>query len=810
MHRKLKDIISLENFEKLLLISLLIYSIILGGTVGFMYISLKNLTGISELEHYKPSIPTKIYDIKNRLISEYFIEQREIIPYKDIPKNLIKAVIAVEDNDFYEHKGINFQGIIRAFFVNIIAGRIKEGGSTITQQLAKILFTSRKRTYFRKIKEVWLALQIEKLYTKQEILEFYFNQVYLGHGAYGIESAARLYFNKHTKDLTLSECALLAGLPAAPNKYSPLRNPKNAQKRQWKVLKNMIALNMIDEKTAKESFYDFWVNYQTKILSPNLSIWKIRQDKAPYFTEYIRRKVEKEYGKSALYREGLKIYTTLDIDMQKYAQEALWSKIKEQNELYKKNLLNVNEYFDKNFTDLISLLGIALNNEKINKLTDLKEVNRITHVFKYDIIDELDAVSLLFGADDLHKFITSYKNKRFNRKYSGNVEGALIALEPKTGYIKAMVGGSGFSSDNQVNRTVQSHRQPGSAFKPFVYVAALDTGEFTPATTFVDEPIVYIDKEGKEWIPNNYSGRYYGLVTLRRALQHSINIISVKLADKLGVEKVRALAARLLHIYSYKERVKYLPNDLSLALGTASVTPLQMANAFAIFANKGRDVIPISIRYIADRNGNLIKNYEYKILTKPKARILTPQIAFLITDMLKSVFKPGGTAWGAAIKNNFYYVAAGKTGTTDNWRDTWFVGYNKVLSAAVWLGFDNPQRSLGVGQDAGHVAAPIWMKFFKNVFKNRYVPDFAVPENITKKIICLHSGKLPSSYCKDIGPEYFLKGTEPTEVCTECQYGYKKYELDEKSIESLIDKQREEKGKGLFFKKKKRLRLKLH
>jgi penicillin-binding protein 1A len=473
----------------------------------------------------------------------------------------------------------------------------------------------------------------------------------------------------------------------------------------------------------------------------------------------------------------LEIYTTLDIDMQKNAQDALWDKIKKQNEIYNKNILRINEYFDDNFTDLISLLGIALNNEKLNKLTDLKEIRRINHIFQYDLADEINAISLIFGCDDLHKFISKYKNKEFNPKYSGKVEGALIAIEPKTGYIKAMVGGSGFSTENQLNRAVQAHRQAGSSFKPFVYVSALDTGEFTPATTFVDEPIVYIDKEGNEWIPNNYSGKYYGLVTLRKALQHSINIISVKLADKIGIDKVRDIASRLLHIYSYKEKKKYLPDDLSLALGTASVTPLQMATAFAIFANGGKNVIPISIRYISDRHGNLIKNYEYKILSKPRATILTPQIAFLITDMLKSIFKPGGTAWGAAVRNNFFLPASGKTGTTDNWRDTWFVGYNKALAAAVWMGFDNPKRSLGVGQDAGHVAAPVWMKFFQKTFKNTYVPDFTPPDNIIKKVICLHSGKLPSNYCKEIGTEYFLKGTEPTEVCTECQYGYKKYEL---------------------------------
>ncbi len=805
---KIKKYFILKNIEKYLLVMLLFYSIILGGTLGFMYYSLKNLTGIKQLEDYKPSIPTKLYDINGRLISEYFIEQRKIIPLKDVPRHFIDALIAVEDQSFYKHRGINFQGIARAFIVNILSGYIKEGGSTLTQQLAKTLFTSRKRSYFRKIKEVWLALQLEKVYTKNEILEFYFNEMYFGHGAYGIGSASKLYFDKPTSKITIAEAALLAGLPAAPNKYSPLRNPKLSMKRHWKALKNMISQDIITRDAAETIYLEFWQDYESKIISPNVSLWKTRIDKAPYFTEYIRQKIENEFGTSTIYEEGLKIYTTLNLDYQKAAQEALWNKLKKQNNLYYNSINKIKKYFDKNFTDLISLIGLIQDFNKINSLSHLKELNRFNNVFKKDIVNNLDAVSLLFGLDDVQKFIKNYRKKTTKKLKGKKVEGALIAVLPANGHIVAMVGGSGFSSENQLNRSVQSKRQVGSAFKPFVYAAALDTGQYTPATTFIDEPILYIDRKGEEWIPNNYSGKYYGLVTLRNALKKSINIISVKLADDISVEKVRNLSGRMLHIYDYKEQIKYLPDNLSLALGTSSVTPLQMANAFAILANRGRDVIPYSIIHIKDRNNNMIKNYQSKINRKYKSQILTPQIAFLITQMLTSVVKSGGTAWNAAIKENFYMTSAGKTGTTDNWKDTWFVGFSPKLSAAVWIGFDDPSISLGLGQDGGHVAAPVWMRFMKKALKNHYISTFSIPEGLEKVTICLDSGKLPSSYCKNIGEEYFLKGTAPTENCVECKDGYKRYDLDEDKIDALLNKQRENKTEKLFKNRFKNIKLK--
>ncbi len=776
------------KIERFVLVILFLYSITIGFITGHAYISLKQLKGIKSLERYKPVVPSKIFDVKNRLISEYFIEKREVVPLNQIPDIVKEAVIAVEDRDFYKHKGINFKGILRAFFVNLLAGRIKEGGSTITQQLAKVLFTTRKRTILRKLKEAWLALQIEKLYTKDEILEFYLNQMYFGHGAYGIETASRFYFNKSAKDLTIAEAALLAGIIALPNKYSPIRNPELSQRRHWKVLHDLVEEGIITEKQAREEFYKFWLKYKGKILSPYITSWKLRTDKAPYFTEYIRQLLEKKYGASTIYQDGLKIYTTLDLDYQKVARETLQSYLEKYNQIYARRFKKLKNYLNNYYLDTAALLGIITGNPALLKLSEQKDILKINRVFQHKYLDTIELVSLLFGIDSVEKFTEVYREKTKEGLTFDRIEGAIISIDPHTGYIKVMVGGSGFRAENQLNRCVQAYRQVGSAIKPIIYTCALKTGKFTPATTFMDEPIVYVDKTGKEWIPNNFSGKYYGLVTLRKALKHSINIISVKVADQLGIDEVRNFAAKMFHLSPNAMR-RRLPRDLSIALGNITVSPLELATAYAIIANGGKDVIPLSIRYVEDRYGNMIINYEKEVWSKPHRRLFTPQVAFLITDMMSEVLKPGGTAWGAVCETGFHLIAYGKTGTTDNWRDAWFAGFNKRLVTVVWVGFDDYRKSMGAGAEGGRVAAPIWMTFMKKAFQNIYVPPINPPEGIKKIKICKYSGKLPSPECKDVGDEYFIAGSEPTEVCDECGKE-KRYEINEDKIKEILKQKR--------------------
>jgi len=761
-----KKIFTLKNTELTLIFFLTLGAFLYAFILGYVIFSLNNLSGIKLLEEYRPEIPTKIYDKNNRLISEYFIKKRILVPFEDLPKDLLDAIIVKEDRAFYKHSGINPMGILRAFLVNLSSGSIKQGGSTLTQQLAKVLFTSRKRTYFRKIKEAWLALQIERLYTKNEILEMYFNQIYFGHGAYGVEAASRFYFDKSTRDLNFAESTLLAILPNAPNYFSPVRNPKIAQKMHYRLIMKMVKLGYISEEDAKREYYDFWLKYLNQNRSQKKSSWNVRIDRASYFTEYIRRKMDKKLGKNQLYGEGFRIYTTLDLNLQRAAQSVLWKSLRRINKKnYKKRSSIKTEFYKKVYdsVDLLSLL-FSLNNMDIG---GRKTLERFKTEFD-NSKDSLDLLSLMMNLDSAENLLYILKNRgKENVSKVKKVEGAIVSLEPGTGDIRAMVGGSGFNANNQINRVVQMKRQAGSGFKPFVYASALDSGEFTAATVMVDEPIVYFDKDGNKWIPNNYGGHYHGRVTVRKALQKSINIISVKLADTIGLDPILNLASKMLHIYSPEEKRKRLRHDLSIALGTIEVSPLEMATAYGILANSGRDVVPQTLRRIEDRYGNVVENIEAKHTGFRGKAILTPQIAYIMISLMKGILQPGGTAWRAVGYSAYPYasISAGKTGTTDNWKDAWFTGVTPALSTSVWVGFDDYSMSLGRGNTGGAVAAPIWTEFMKYAMQYYDHDDFIEPNGLVKKVICQESGLLATPSCTKTNLELFVKGSEPTKFC---------------------------------------------
>ncbi|MDI6703741.1 MAG: penicillin-binding protein 1A [bacterium] len=640
---------------------LLCLTIGIGAGAGVILALLQELPSLSSLEEYTGkswAIPTKIYSIDNQIIAKFGTEEREIIGLEDCPKDLINAIISIEDANFYKHKGISLKGILRAFWVNLKALRIKEGGSTITQQLSKILFLTRERTFSRKIQEMILALKIELGYTKDEILERYLNKIYFGHGIYGIEAASNFYFNKSTKELNLAECALLAGIPRAPNRYSPILHPESAIARQSDVLNRMYALGYINS-LQKEEAKKAMQKAIKKIKGHKISI-----NKAPYFVEYIRQRLEEKYGENAIYKGGLKVYTTLDLKMQHHAQQAL-----------KEGL------------------------------------------------------------------------ERLNRGRKKKVEGAFIAISPKTGYIKAMVGGSGFRKENQLNRTVQAKRQPGSAFKPFLYAAAIEEG-FTAASTIMDSPVVY-KCQGGTWAPHNYSGGFYGRVRLRKALEKSINVASVKLMNKVTPKKVVDYA-RNMGIKSV------LRPNLSLALGTSEVTPLELVVAYSTFANLGIRVEPIAIRYIEDREGNsLMKN------VPKRCRVLSEETAYIITSLLQGVVKRGTAA--KTVGARIPYPIAGKTGTSDNFVDAWFIGYTPDLCAGVWIGHDEGRISLGKGQVGGVVAAPIFTDFFLR--SNIPFHNFRVPQNICYARVCEETGLLATPFCPKTINEVFIKGIEPVSYC---------------------------------------------
>ena len=633
------------------------------GVAFYLYFA-HDLPSIETLKNYKPSTITRFYSEDGEIIDKFFIENREVISLERIPNHLVQAFISGEDARFFQHKGLDYIAILRALFKNIFSGEVVQGGSTITQQVVKSLLLSPERSFSRKIREAILAFKIEKYLSKDEILFLYLNQIYLGHGAYGVAAAAEDYFGKPVEELTLAESALLAGLPQAPSKHSPYNHPEQAKRRQTYVLHRMVEGGFI-------SYGELM-----KALQTPLKLRSVRNpfiETVPHFVEYVRRYVEEKYGKEALYKNGLQVYTTIDTDCQRIAQEAVESGLKEIEKRQK-----------------YSSAGMPLT-----------------------------------------------------------LEGALICLDLRTGYTKAVVGGRDFKR-SQFNRATQARRQTGSAFKPIVYASALDKG-YTPASIIVDSPIVFVWGD-KKWRPKNFNEKFSGPTTLRNGLTHSINVVTVKIAQNIGTDYIQEYAKKL-GISSP------LHDNLSMALGSSSISLYELTKAYAVFANQGDSFSPIFIKKILDRDGNLLE--ENLPLFYPKEpsdeeRILSPQTAYLMTHLLESVVQ-NGTGWRAKVLGR---PVAGKTGTTDQFLDAWFIGYTPELITGVWVGFDD-ERTLGENETGARVASPIWVTLMSKILKGRPIKDFPIPEGIEFTKINPKTGQM--SLAKEAILECFKEGTGPAQ-----------------------------------------------
>ncbi|HXY55960.1 MAG TPA: PBP1A family penicillin-binding protein [Nitrospirota bacterium] len=661
----------------LLYLFLTLTAVLIGGAAGFLAFSVWDLPEVHTLEEFKPSITSRVYSDDNKLLAEFFLENRTPVSLTDVPPLLINALIATEDTRFYSHHGIDPRGIVRAFMRNIRAHKVLEGGSTLTQQLAKVLFLTPERSYTRKLKEMALALRIEQRYTKQEILSLYLNQIYFGSGAYGVESAAQVYFGKSVKELGLSECALLAGLPRSPKYYSPFKTPENARGRRAYVLNRMVAMGIITEAQANDT---------KKAPLPSQPIVKVGGP-APYFVEYIRQKVEERFGASILYSGGLNIYTSINVDLQKNAEQA----VKE---------------------------GLA----------------------------KIEARHRKTGA-------------------SSPLQAALIATEPSTGHILAMVGGRDFS-ESQFNRVWQALRQPGSAFKPIIFAAALERG-FGATDILDDAPLTIKMDRKKNWSPENFTHTYQGFVTLRKALAQSLNIPTVKLLEKIGVDEAIQYAKR----FGIRSP---LTHYLSLALGSSDVTLFELTSAYAVFANHGMRLGPVSILMITDSSGRVL--YTNDALP---TQVIKPETAYLITNLLRGAIEQG-TGWKARELGR---PAAGKTGTTNDYRDSWFMGYTPNLLAGVWVGYDD-HRSIGPKETGARAALPIWLAFMKKAHGEREAEDFSVPDGIIFKQVDPDTGLLSTDNCPSSIREAFLPGTEPRKYCEEAAAPLKESRIQDEAPQS--------------------------
>jgi len=756
------------------LAGLMLFAMLLaaGGAFAVYQHLSAGLPQISKLSDYRPPIVSTVWSEGGEKIGEFFHERRFVIPLSGIPSQLVQAFIAAEDSRFYEHQGVDFQSILRAMIKNLEAGTIVQGGSTITQQVTKSFFLTPERSYVRKLKEAILAYRISRAFTKDEVLFLYLNQIYLGHGAYGVEAAAQNYFDKTVAELNLAECAVLAGLPQAPSRYSPYHHPERARQRQLYVLQRMQEEGFITAEEgarARETPLD---------IHPRPNFF---QEAAPFYAEHVRQYVEKKYGTEVLYREGLEIHTAVNVAMQQAGSRAIEKGLRE---------------LDKRQGFRGPLGHVALE-EAEAYLAGLTPQDQPPAVPPAGWVPEAVVRGVVIEVDDGRRRVTvrmagaqgviALEDMDWARKPDPEVEyraarlrqtsraltpgdvievrlkalapdgltwelaleqwpkaqSALLCIEAQSGRVKAMLGGSAFAA-SQFNRAIQSRRQPGSAFKPIIYAAALDKG-FTPASVIIDAPIVFADAEREfTWKPKNYKDTFYGPTLLREALAQSRNVVTVKLLQAIGIDYAIDYARRL-GISSNLSR------DLSIALGSSGVSLLEIVNAYSVFPNQGYRVAPVFVTRILDREGRVLEE-----AAPEREKVIEQTTAYLMTSLLQSVVQEGTGQRVKALNR----PVAGKTGTTNNLYDAWFVGFTPDLIVGVWVGFDE-EGSLGQGETGARAAIPIWLGFMEQILAERPVRDFEVPEGIVFARIDAETGLLAIPQSKKTLFECFKDGTVP-------------------------------------------------
>ena len=734
----------LRKFEKIVLIGLLLAGLIGGLIFGVLISDIARGKELAFVANYRPSTPTRLYDRNGKIFAELYRHKQELVRFNDIPPHVIQAFLAVEDDNFFNHFGIDIMGIFRAAVKNVLAGRIVQGGSTLTQQMAKQIYLDklqkekeegkkakrRKRNFAQKIKETILALQIEEEFSKEEILELYFNTIYLGHGCQGLVCASRVYFNKKPQDLTLPEGALLARLPKAPVQYSPFKDP-HASMRQHKVtLRRMVASGYLEADKIEGIHKKFWKKYWGKVIvqSPSQSTWGSKLDLAPYFTDYVRQILEKVLGKEKLYTAGLKIYTTLDLNHQRIAEDAMRRSLAKANKQSRRYARSSGVGgVDRSLFGIFSTLRYVLPvGGYIIKGLDAK--GRLHRELKGDMLDAAQMLTFLVPAENPGSAFDEFRKD--TRSYTTNldVQGAFINIEPRSGYITAMIGGSKFSPKNQYNRVLQARRQPGSAFKIFVYGAALESRVIGTRTALQDTPFFSIAPDGSSWQPVNYDEGFRGLVSAERAFASSLNICAVQVFMDTGPHATIDLASRLMKI----KNPNRFTSDPAMALGTSEVTPFELGTGISIIANQGKDVLPFAVRYVVDQSGDIVYNNEASIRSalahkarQGKLQVIEPGLSFALRKMMHAVTTGGTASSFIRRKGNFYGDLATKTGTTSGWSDAWIVGFNPDYATVIWFGFDK-KITMGSGGSGSPMGGPFLGEFYRRIYKeqNLQAPKF--------------------------------------------------------------------------------------
>jgi len=734
------------------------------GISGYVFYLLAKLPRVDRLADYRPPIVSQVFGDDGTLVGEFYLERRIVVPVNKMPRKLIQAFVAAEDASFYQHKGIDYIGIVRAAAKNVLSMSKKEGASTITQQVTKSMLLTSEKKFSRKIKEAILATRLEEKLSKDEILYLYLNQIYLGAGSYGVQTAAETYFGKNVDQLNLAEISMLAGLPKAPNTYSPIKHIDRARERQSYVLDRMVKEAYITPAEA---------DHARKTVITIQPMKKVNSQQSAYFLEHLRIQLEEKYGEEQLYKGGLKIYTTMNAGMQRAAYESVRNGLKEVDKRqgfrgplkYLKDTevdafcVKVEDGIDSaalkqgdNYQGVV----VGFNPPKGDVLVRVGDRSGVlsrknmSWAGKVGMINgygkpEKGGKALTLGSVIDVVVVTPDVNRggaEFSLDQTPDVQAALVAIDPRTGGVKAMVGGYDFRK-SQFNRAIQAKRNAGSAFKPIIYAAALEKG-LTTAAIINDAEVEYPDGTGKTWKPKNYDGTYRGPVTLREALTYSINMVSIKIMDQTGVPYTVDFAKKL----GFTSKIE--PN-LALALGAASVSPFELTGVYGVFANKGMLLTSNFITKVTDTDGTVLEEAQPTVAVP----VVSPEVSYVITNLMQSVVM-SGTGHRASINR----PVAGKTGTTNEAKDAWFVGYIPQLVTGVWVGYDQ-ERSLGAGGTGGVAAAPIWAEFMQKATASMPIEDFEAPEDVSFVLINPRTGKLAREGTPGAVMECFIKGTEP-------------------------------------------------
>ncbi|HEY7095253.1 MAG TPA: PBP1A family penicillin-binding protein [Terriglobales bacterium] len=688
---------------------MVLVSALLGATGGLLLVYSTDLPQVEELERYRPSSITELYDDKGKIIGSFALQRRVVAAYDDYPQVMRDALVSIEDKDFYKHSGIDYWRIAGAAYQDIESGGRIQGASTLTMQLARNLFLSPDRSFHRKIQETLLAIQIERRFTKPQIFTLYANQIYLGHGVYGFESASEFYFSKPAKQLTLEEAALLAGLPKSPAYYSPITHPDHAIKRRTLVINAMLEDGKITAQQAMEA----------RGRPLQLRLQRDTNSLSPYFIEEIRRYLENKYGSDQVHEGGLKVYTTLDTDMQRAAKSAVLNGLssyerrhgwKGHPENVLSSTVTLANYQHPDWDDEPEA-GAFVH----GLVTEVGAGNAIVRFGRYSgTLNQADAAwtqrklsDTLRPGDLVYLRVLSLSPVRVSLEQDSGTQGALLAIDNATGEIKAMVGGRDFN-ESKFNRATQALRQVGSSFKPYVYAAAIDQGA-SPDDTVLDEPVSFPTAAGP-YTPHNYDEKFEGLITLRRALAQSRNIPALKVANGLGIKTVIDYA----HRFGVTSNI---PAYLPIALGSAEITLFEQTAAFTVFPNDGVRIAPRYITKVTDYEGRVLEE-EY-----PEVKDVIPsRTARVMTSMLREVVLHGTAISAASLK----YPLAGKTGTTNDFTDAWFIGFSPSITCGVWIGYDE-KKSLGPKESGARAALPMWIDFMKVALAGKDPGEFQPP-----------------------------------------------------------------------------------